>query len=242
MRRETLNAERKAYEAAAKAALETLKAGDPNNTLGDAVAGLREAMHRLRKKVEATLPAEGRDRAEADCFLEGLEGTMPLYGMPDYARAIIDDVERHEVRTVAELLAFMLKFGLVFGSAEGSREGTIVFTTLFPALARQGRLLDVAGTSAGPVGLEQAILGRWSRLLPNSQTHPDFRILPGGKLGQFNGRTGRWTLEGNRLTVEFATVDPRGELVRITAFVSPDGRSYEGTYRNGYPVSGMKQD
>lgn len=151
-----LESERKAYETAYSKVRGQSMAG----ALGiNEITALDSAVSRLKSKVRVAVPENRGFRAAAERFVADLEGATKMFDAQTigFAQEMISDTQRHQAKTVAELLAFMRKYRLLFASAERVAGGDALYSHLFRLLKQQKEAL---GNGAG-----QALLApEWVQL------------------------------------------------------------------------------
>jgi hypothetical protein len=89
-------------------------------------------IHRVREKVEATVPKGTRQRTEAEKYLKALFGLTRLLETPA-VDVLLAGVEKRPDTTLGDLLAFMSAFNLRFGVANSPRQKE-VYREIYPLL------------------------------------------------------------------------------------------------------------
>jgi hypothetical protein len=140
-----LKPERAAYEASYR------KVRDQSMTGGlklDAILALDQAVEGLKKKISVAVPSERGFRSTAAQYVEELKKSTRMFDAStiSFAQEMISDTQRHEARTVGELLGFMRKYRLLFASAEKSVGGGDIY----------GRLYGLMRNQKGKMGLVEA--------------------------------------------------------------------------------------
>ncbi len=136
--------ERKAYSAAVDQALKEDREGD---IAPATIQQMRNALGRLKAKLEA-VPATDRARfGEAENYLKSLYAMTRMLDRPDYEK-IIAELDSIKETTLGSLLGFMHTFNLRFGRAT-TPEQRAAYEQLYPLLAEhRDRVMKDAGLAS----------------------------------------------------------------------------------------------
>jgi len=96
------------------------------------LAKVRDVIHEMRVKVEATVPAGTRQRNDAEKFLKGLFGLSRMLETPA-VDVLLSGLDNRPDTDLGDLLSFMTAFNLRFGLASTPRQRE-VYTQLYPLL------------------------------------------------------------------------------------------------------------
>jgi hypothetical protein len=237
----SLVAERGAYEASYRKIRDRCLAGRLDSA---EVLEMDRAVRVLKEKVPAAVPAERGWRASAVRFVGDLEKATRIFDAAtyDYARDIISDTQKHEARTVGELLAFMRKYRLMFAPAESAPDTLALYGRLYDLLRKQAASLRLKG-GEGPAAVAAAspVVGRWLHA-PNGRSGREIACRPDGTI-EIGGRiAGFWSQGGAVTTLRWPTKQVREEVFVDEVRLSSDGRLYEGTNQFGQPIQGVRVD
>ena len=94
---------------------------------------LLAAINQAEAKADKLMPANTKDRVEADKYLKALHGLMAMLDTPALD-LILAGVEKRPEATLGELLGFMNAFNLRFGPATTPKQRE-VYDSLYPKLA-----------------------------------------------------------------------------------------------------------
>jgi hypothetical protein len=94
----------------------------------------QDVIHRVREKVEKTIPQGTRQRTEAERYLKALFGLTRLLDTPAMD-VLLAGVEKRPDTTLGDLLTFMSAFNLRFGVASSPRQKQ-VYRELYPLLVQ----------------------------------------------------------------------------------------------------------
>lgn len=108
---------------------------------------LQASVKKLKEAVEAEIPFNDDQRAQAREYVGGLEAASRIFAEQTYAEQLIRDVSDHQATTVAELLAFMRDYRLLFANPGTSHDASSLYTDLYGLLRRQKEIL---GVGSGP--------------------------------------------------------------------------------------------
>jgi hypothetical protein len=111
---------------------------------------LLAAINQAEAKADKLLPANSKDRVEADRYLKALHGLVAMLDSPALD-LILAGVEKRPEATVGELLGFMNAFNLRFGPATTPKQRE-VYDSLYPKLVdlRNQIAPALAATAAAP--------------------------------------------------------------------------------------------
>jgi Domain of Unknown Function (DUF1080) len=128
--------ERSAYEAAYARVRDECLAG---NLSLDAPLRLSKAIEVLKAKVGSAVPSANGYRAAAARSADDLRDAAKIFHADtiDFAQEMIADTQRHDAKTVGELLAFMRKYRLLFANAERTVNGGELYGRLYGLLREQ---------------------------------------------------------------------------------------------------------
>lgn len=105
----------------------------------------QDLIHRIRAKVETTIPKGTRQRTEAEKYLKALFGLTRLLQTPAI-EVLLAGVEKRPDTTLGDLLRFMSTFNLRFGVASTPRQKE-AYQKLYPLLTD---LRDQSSVAAAP--------------------------------------------------------------------------------------------
>jgi hypothetical protein len=109
------------------------------------------AINVAEEKVDKTLPANTRDRNEADRYLKALHGLVAMLETPAID-VILSGVEKRPDASLGELLTFMNAFNLRFGAATTPAQRQ-AYETLYPKLVDLRNQVDrILATTSSPSG------------------------------------------------------------------------------------------
>lgn len=150
---QALAPERKAYELAYTKVRDQCLQG---NLALDAPIALAGAIATLRAKVVKTVPNENGYRTAAMRDVDNLGEAAKIFHADtiDYAREMIADTQRHEAKTVGELLAFMRKYRLLFASSEKTLGGPEMYGRLYALMREQKDKLGLKGNVKSDLAAE----------------------------------------------------------------------------------------
>jgi hypothetical protein len=121
------------------------------------VKKLLAAIHAGEEKADKILPANSRDRDEADKYLKALHGMVAMLETPAID-VILSGVEKRPDATLGELLSFMNAFNLRFGAASTPRQRQI-YDSLYPKLVELRNEVAPALASSAPAQTSGAAAG-----------------------------------------------------------------------------------
>ena len=98
----------------------------------DTINKMLALINKAEAKADKILPANTRDRTEADRFLKALHGLIAMLDTPAMD-VILSGAENRPEATLGELLSFMNAFNLRFGAATTPTQRQ-VYDTLYPKL------------------------------------------------------------------------------------------------------------
>jgi hypothetical protein len=98
----------------------------------ETIKNLLELINKAEAKADTILPANSRDRNEADKFLKALHGLIAMLETPAID-VILSGAEKRPEATLGELLGFMNSFNLRFGVA-ATPEQRQIYDSLYPKL------------------------------------------------------------------------------------------------------------
>jgi hypothetical protein len=142
LRRPELAAERTDYQRAVAALVACCAQGKPLQAAD--VEKVRNTLARLRDRAERVIPAVGGLAKQAGAFLGQLDEATRLLLDHDFAEELIRDIEQHQAKTVAQLLAFMKKYRLLLDDAGDDPAAWNVYQKLYELLKSQKIALDFA--------------------------------------------------------------------------------------------------
>ncbi len=106
------------------------------------------AINQAENKVDKLLPANTKDRVEADKFLKALHGLIAMLDTPAL-ELLVAGVENRPEATLAELLGFMNAFNFRFGAATTPAQRE-VYDSLYPKLVELRNQIAPALAAAAP--------------------------------------------------------------------------------------------
>jgi hypothetical protein len=122
--------DRAAFKSVGQELRKTLDNGDAPNpaTVKKALA----MINAVEAKADKILPANTRERTEADRYLKALHGLIAMLQTPSL-EFLLAGVEKHPEATLGDLLGFMTAHNLRFGEAKTPEQVTL-YLTLYPML------------------------------------------------------------------------------------------------------------
>jgi len=248
LRYKALEEPRRAYQRAVSTLLEQCRG---HRLTPEAVEAVGAAAKDLGSRAEAVIPPTSPNyRQVARQFTGSLGRSARALTGTTYVEDLLVELDGFKGSTVADLVDLMRRYNLHFGPTEAPDERGL-YQSLYPMLVNQRKALgiDAGGRygvrppepSAPEVGrpaVGPTLVGVWSRVTDKGND-PDVGLLPDSLLDDREGPH-RWTFDGRTLVMTWLSAKEPGKFVRITAQLSGDGRSYEGTYKNGTRVWGRK--
>jgi len=164
--------ERKSYSDAIDKAMQEDHEGD---LTPETIASVRDALAKLRAKLEANPPADLAGRHEAENYIRTLIGMTRMLSRPDVEK-IVAELDQTKETTLGHLLGFMQSFNLRFGRA-ATAEQRAAYETLYPTLAahRDKMMKLIEGDKSGDPSRTTA-------------TGPPIDFLKGMKMHELEGK------------------------------------------------------
>jgi hypothetical protein len=154
LRRPEQTAERTDYQRAVAALVGRCAQGKPLQAAD--VERVRNALARLKDRAERVIPAGGGLAKQAGAFLGQLDEATRLLLDHDFAEELVRDVEQHQAKTVAQLLAFMKKYRLLLDDAGDDPAVWNVYQKLYELLKSQKVALDFADVAEQQAAAEKS--------------------------------------------------------------------------------------